>query len=255
MHLAYLSRELSKPLSSDRRSLLKLGMGGAMVGAMSGLGACATSSPVSLGGSSASNDGKGFKGSGKMDIRSGEDWIDTFFTGGASEIIHYYADDFVFEDITLNQAITDKDSLYRAFLPFEDKGPDSPAGVHQFDVIRYDGGPANKAFTQFQDKAPEGYSQADWDHWTKDAKLGRNYDYEEWGVMNWIWKAKHNMDFLGMPAKGKTTHCRGVTFHNYVNRKIVREFTYWEFRMVANQLGVAEPQLRFWEEGFEMPKG
>lgn len=195
----------------------------------------------------------GFEGEGPMDINTAQDWIDTFFTGGAHEIIHYYADKFVFEDITLFQAITDKADLYRAFLPFIDAGPDSPAGVHRFDVIRYDGGPAREAKTAFRSKAPAGYVQAEWDDLTKDAKLGLDHAYDEWGVINWIWKAKHNTDFLGMPAAGKTTHCRGATFHSYKDRKIVREFTYWEFRSVAIQLGVAEPQIRFWEAGFTPP--
>jgi hypothetical protein len=61
---------------------------------------------------------KGFKGKGRMGMSTGEDWIDTFFNEGAAGIIHYYADDFVFEDITLFQTITDKEELYNAFLPF-----------------------------------------------------------------------------------------------------------------------------------------
>lgn len=56
--------------------------------------------------------------------------------------VDYYADEFVFEDVTFFQTIDNKDDLYRAFLPFNDGKPDSPAGVHQFDVIRYDGGRA-----------------------------------------------------------------------------------------------------------------
>jgi steroid delta-isomerase-like uncharacterized protein len=64
--------------------------------------------------------------------------------------------------------------------------------------------------------------------------------------MNWVWKATHNMYFLGLPAKGKTTHTRGITFHCYKNRKIVREFTYWNFRGVAIQLGAFPPPDQFW---------
>lgn len=64
--------------------------------------------------------------------------------------------------------------------------------------------------------------------------------------MNWLWQAKHNMDFLELPATGKTTHARGITFHAYKDRKIVREFTYWNFRSVAIQLGVLKPQQKFW---------
>ncbi len=49
-----------------------------------------------------------------------------------------------------------------------------------------------------------------------------------------------------------------MTFHAYKNRRVVREFTYWNFRDVAIQLGGAEPQVKFWlapppEEG-EAPR-
>jgi len=189
---------------------------------------------------------RGFEGEGPMNLGTGEDWIDTFFTGGANAIIHYYADEFVFEDVTLFQTIDNKDDLYRAFLPFNDEGPDSPAGVHQFDVIRYDGGHAGEHRGLKRPRAPENYTPALWHTWSTAALQGADYDYDEWGVMNWVWKAKHNMEFLGMPAKGKSTHTRGITFHAYKNRRIVREFTYWNFRDVAIQLGSAEPQEKFW---------
>jgi steroid delta-isomerase-like uncharacterized protein len=185
----------------------------------------------------------GFNGSGRMGMSSGEDWIDTFYTGGAEAIIHYYADDFVFEDITLFQTIQDKDELYRAFLPF---GKGSPAGEHQFDVLRYDGGLAGDRTAQLRTENPGGYSDADWQHWTKDTFLGADHSYDEWCVMQWVWRGKHNVDFLGLPAIGKTTTTRGMTFHCYKVRKIVRESTYWNFRDVAIQLGVVEPPYKFW---------
>ncbi len=181
-----------------------------------------------------------------MDMSTGEDWIDTFFTGGAEAIIHYYADEFVFEDVTLFQTITTKDDLYRAFLPFANEGPDAPAGVHQFDVIRYDGGLAGDRRGVTRGAMPENYTAESWDVWSRDALAGASYEYDEWAVMNWIWKAKHNNDFLELPAKGKTTHTRGITFHLYRERKVVREFTHWNFRDVAIQLGVFKPQEKFW---------
>jgi steroid delta-isomerase-like uncharacterized protein len=234
MHLGYLNDQGIQQQLTGRRTLLK-GLGASLLLAGSG-GALA-----------AAGAGKGFRGEGRMGMSTGEDWIDTFFTGGAKEIIHYYADDFVFEDITLFQTITDKESLYRAFLPFNDEGPDSPAGVHQFDVIRYDGGLASDRRALIRPQMPEGYAADEWALWSGDTKLGEDYDYDEWAVMNWVWRARHNNDFLGLPAKGKTTHTRGITFHCYRNRKVVREFTFWNFRHVAIQLGALPPQERFWE--------
>jgi steroid delta-isomerase-like uncharacterized protein len=239
MHLGYLFDESARLLSQKRRELIKYaGMAALMAGA----------SPL-LGGEQR----RGFKGSGRMGMSTGEDWIDTFFTGGADEIIHYYADDFVFEDVTLFQTIDNKDDLYRAFVPFNDAGPDSPAGVHKFDIIRYDGGKAGDRKAIIRPQMPEGYSIDEWQEWSVDTKKGSDLDYDEWAVMNWVWRAKHNNDFLGLPAKGKTTHTRGITFHCYKDRKIVREFTYWNFRHVAIQLGVLEPQQKFWLKASQPP--
>lgn len=232
MHLAYhVQQQLDQGTLPRRRFLRTLGMSALAVGMIPTIGAAA-----------------GFKGKGKMNMSSGEDWIDTFFTGGADAIIHYYADEFVFEDITLFQTITTKEELHAAFVPFNNAGPDSPAGVHQFDIVRYDGGKAGAHKGVLRKEKPEGYTDEEWEKLSHDTKLGLDFDYEEFAVMNWLWKAKHNQDFLGLPAKGKTTVTRGITFHAYKNRKVVREFTYWNFRSVAIQLGVLEPQNMFWKK-------
>ena len=234
MHLGYLDHTRKYVESPERRQFLsKAGSAALAIG-------IAGSAPA------LAQDGNGFKGVGRMDMATGEDWIDTFFTGGADAIIHFYADDFVFEDITLFQTIDNKEDLYRAFLPFADEGPDSPAGVHQFDVIRYDGGLAGDRRSIVRDAPPDNYTAELWQIWSGDTLAGIDHDYDEWGVMNWVWKAKHNMDFLELPAKGKTTHTRGITFHMYKERKVVREFTYWNFRDVAIQLGAFKPQEKFW---------
>lgn len=233
MHLGYLEAMRDADLAPLRRSFLKRA-GAALVTASVAAVAQAADPPA------------GFKGTGRMNLSTGEEWIDTFFTGGAKAIIDYYADEFVFEDVTLFQTINNKDDLYRAFLPFADAGPDAPAGVHQFDIIRYDGGLAGDQRGVSRSGIPENYSPELWANLSGDTLAGVDIDYDEWAVMNWIWKAKHNMDFLDLPAKGKTTHARGITFHCYKDRKIVREFTYWSFRSVAVQLGVLKPQEKFW---------
>ncbi|MDF1693945.1 MAG: twin-arginine translocation signal domain-containing protein [Zhongshania sp.] len=241
MHLGYLNcaDELDKLDANNRRSFLKKTGAALLVAGASP--AMAFTAPKS-----AKGNGGGFDSKGRMGMSTGEDWIDTFFNGGAKEIIHYYADDFVFEDITFFQTIETKEELYRAFLPFDNNGPDSPLGVHQFDIIRYDGGPAGDRTALLRQGVPEGYSESEWKMWSAAASTGADHDYDEWAVMNWVWKASHNMDFLGLPAKGKTTHTRGITFHCYKNRKIVREFTYWNFRDVAIQLGAFPEPNKFW---------
>ena len=241
MHLGYFEAMKDVELAPERRNFLR--KAGAAVLAAGGAGLAQAAEPVA----------RGFKGAGRMDMSTGEDWIDTFFNGGADAIIHYYADEFVFEDVTLFQTIDTKEDLYRAFLPFNNAGPDSPAGVHQFDVIRYDGGPAGDRRGVARKAAPENYTPELWALWSGDSLKGATYDYDEWAVMNWVWKATHNMDFLGLPAKGKVTHCRGITFHAYRNRKIVREFTHWNFRDVGVQLGAFQPQAKFWLKDFKAP--
>src|SRR3546814_3525143 len=37
------------------------------------------------------------------------------------------------------QTITTKEDLYKAFVVFNNSGPDSPFGVHKFEVLSYDG--------------------------------------------------------------------------------------------------------------------
>lgn len=232
MHLGYLQSMKCSEANPDRRRFLTRAGAAAIAGSLcSGADAAAA---------------RGFSGSGQMNMSTGEEWIDTFFTGGAEAIIHYYADDFVFEDVTLFQTIDNKDDLYRAFVPFGDAGPDSPAGVHQFDIIRYDGGMAGDHRGVARAGIPAGYTAALWQTVSGDTLAGHDHDYDEWAVMNWVWKATHNMDFLELPAKGKTTHTRGMTFHTYKDRKVVREFTYWNFRDVAIQLGAFKPQEKFW---------
>ncbi|WP_373081298.1 twin-arginine translocation signal domain-containing protein [Zhongshania sp.] len=235
MHLGFLNSEVDEisnaKKTSSRRNFIKT------AGAMISVAGLAPSAAF------AGNKKQGFNGTGRMGMSTGEDWIDTFYTGGAEAIVHYYADDFVFEDITLFQTIQDKDELYRAFLPF---GKGSPAGEHQFDVLRYDGGMAGDRTAQLRMENPGGYSDADWHHWSKDTFLGADHSYDEWCVMQWIWRGKHNVDFLGLPAIGKTTTTRGITFHCYQNRKIVRESTFWNYRDVAIQLGAAPAPNKFW---------
>lgn len=233
MHLGYLDAMRATDIDPARRAFLRRG-GTALLTAASA-GALANETAV-----------RGFKGEGRMNLATGEDWIDTFFNGGAEAIVHFYADEFVFEDVTLFQTIDNKEDLYRAFLPFNNAGPDSPAGVHQFDVIRYDGGAAGEHRGVQRSSPPDHYTPALWALWSGDTLAGATLDYDEWAVMNWVWKATHNMDFLGMPAKGKTTHCRGITFHCYKNRRIVREFTHWNFRDVGVQLGAMPAQEKFW---------
>lgn len=177
-------------------------------------------------------------GPGKRSLAAGEKWINAFFREGSKAVADYYADDFVFEDIILVQMIDKKDDLIKAFEPFDNNGPNSPLGVHRFDIIRYNGGRRGNQVDESRKQVPSGYDSAVWETQTKDALAGVALDYDEWAIMHWLWTVQHNADFLGMPAKGKTTSTRGVTHHLYRDGKIVQEYSYWNYRDVAIQLGV-----------------
>src|SRR3546814_20506349 len=102
-------------------------------------------------------------------------------------------------------------------------------------VIRYDGGKAWPGRGQLREGKPSEYTDAEYAREAAPILLGGDYEYEEWGMMQWIWKAVHKADFLGMPAAGKSTVTRGTTFHLYRDRKIVRDSKMWDCRHVAVQ--------------------
>jgi steroid delta-isomerase-like uncharacterized protein len=136
-------------------------------------------------------------------------WITTFATN-ADAVVDLYADVFLFEDLLLGQRISDKEELRRAFKVFENTDPPGPAGTNVFDVLRYTG----------------------------DAQQG---------VIEWEWHGRHVGEFLGVPAAGKETVVRGMTFHTYENGKIVREATFWDAATALRQLGALKPAVEFWQ--------
>src|SRR3546814_2848432 len=109
--------------------------------------------------------------------------------------------------IEFMQTITTKEELYKAFVVFNNSGPESPFGVHKFEVLTYDGGPAGASRgVKRQGAIPEewqGEYQQDYRRFADNINLGADLDYDEWGYMQWIWKATHNEDFFGIPAAGK----------------------------------------------------
>ena len=70
---------------------------------------------------------------------TGNEWLTGFFKNGAQSVVDMYADEFVWEDIEFELTITDKAELFNFFSVFDDAGPDSPHGVHEFELISYDG--------------------------------------------------------------------------------------------------------------------
>jgi len=189
----------------------------------------------------------------KKDFQAAQDWVTAFFEKGAEEVLGYYADNFVWEDIEFMQTITTKEELYKAFLVFNNSGPDSPFGVHKFEVLTYDGGPAGdskgvKRKTGLP-KEWQGELEADYNRFANNIMIGADYDYDEWGYMQWVWKATHNSPFFGIKeAVGKTTVTRGSTTQMYKNGKIVRCRSQWNFREFAMQLGIIPAPDEAWRK-------
>ena len=58
------------------------------------------------------------------------------------------------------------------------------------------------------------------------------------GAIEWTWTARHNADFLNVPARGKETSVRGVSVIRFEGGKIVDQRDYWDARTLVQQLGV-----------------
>jgi steroid delta-isomerase-like uncharacterized protein len=219
-------RDTAASAIQSRRGLLKnMGAGLLAAAALPGVAqAAAATAPVAR---------RGFA--------DAQNWVTAFFEKGAEEVLGYYADEFVWEDIEFMQTITTKEELYKAFVVFNNSGPESPFGVHRFEVLRYDGGVAGASKAVQRPAAaavPPTWTDAEFRHYEQQILLGSDLDYDEWGYLQWVWKAQHNSDFFGIDAKGKSTTTRGVTFQCYKQGKIVRCQTFWNFRDFAMQLGV-----------------
>jgi steroid delta-isomerase-like uncharacterized protein len=233
MHILYAHQVRDEHLSPDKRAILQ---------SLRTQGVCSASS----------GDAEAAAGLRPKDFGSAQDWVTAFFDKGAEEVLGYYADDFVWEDIEFAQTITTKEDLYKAFVVFNNSGPDSPFGVHKFEVLSYDGArtPRAHAQTRAGGVPPEwtGEYARDYRRFADNILLGSDFIYDEWGYMQWVWKATHNEDFMGMAAKGKTTVTRGTTTQFYRDGKIIRCRTHWNFREFAMQLGLIPPPDEAWRD-------
>jgi steroid delta-isomerase-like uncharacterized protein len=52
-----------------------------------------------------------------------------------------------------------------------------------------------------------------------------------------MWRAKHGMDLMGAPAKGKETNVRGVSVFLFEKGKIAEERDYWDAATLLKQIG------------------
>jgi steroid delta-isomerase-like uncharacterized protein len=134
-----------------------------------------------------------------MNHRFAVQWLKAF-RESADLVCELYADDFLFEDLMLDQSITDKEELRRVFAPYANKDLDNGVGVHLFRI---------------------------------DEVVGD----EDSALIRWSWKAIGAAAFLGVPTGGKVVGTSGHTFHVYENGRIKRESTYWDATSILRDLG------------------
>src|SRR3546814_10868871 len=115
------------------------------------------------------------------------------------EVLGYYADDFVWEDIEFMQTITTKEDLYKAFVVFNNSGPDSPFGVHKFEVLSYDGDRCPRQHAQTRKgPTPGEFPEQVYRRYADNIFLGADFDYDEWGYMQWIRSEEHTSELQSL---------------------------------------------------------
>jgi steroid delta-isomerase-like uncharacterized protein len=60
---------------------------------------------------------------------------------------------------------------------------------------------------------------------------------EKSGAIEWTWYADHVDDILGVPANGKKSEVRGISYVRLENGRIVEERDYWDCATLLRQLG------------------
>jgi steroid delta-isomerase-like uncharacterized protein len=92
-------------------------------------------------------------------------WLKAF-RESAEKVCALYADDFLFEDLILEQSITDKEDLRRVFAPYANADRDNGIGINAFRIDEYIG----------------------------DSRSG---------IIRWTWEPDGPTAFLGVPTGGE----------------------------------------------------
>lgn len=135
-----------------------------------------------------------------MNYRFANMWLKAF-RDSPETVCNLYADDCLFEDLMLDQSITNKDDLHRVFAPYANADHTNGVGVHNFAIHEYVGN-------------------------------------RKQGLIRWYWSALDCAIFLGLPTDGSTVATSGQTYHIYNdNGQIQRETTFWDAAFVLRALG------------------
>jgi steroid delta-isomerase-like uncharacterized protein len=132
-------------------------------------------------------------------------WLKAFRHSPAA-ICALYDDDFLFEDVMLDQhGITSKADLHRLFAPYANSDPTNGIGIHNFRIRSYIG-----------------------DHRA--------------GLIRWEWSPEHARVFLGLDVADKPFSTQGHTWHEYNERGLItRESSWWDSAAILRQVGPVSP--------------
>ena len=131
-------------------------------------------------------------------------WLKAF-RESPEKVVALYNDDFVFEDVMLDQHnINNKPDLTRLFSLYANKDPDNGFGIHNFRIRSYIG-----------DKRS--------------------------GLIRWEWSPESAAMFLGLDVKNKPFITQGHTFHQYNEAGLItRESSWWDSAAIMRQTGTAD---------------
>ena len=132
-------------------------------------------------------------------------WLKAF-RHSPEAICALYDDDFLFEDVMLDQhGITSKADLSRLFAPYANTDPANGVGIHNFRIKSYIG----------------------------DRRAG---------LIRWEWSPEHAGVFLGLDVAGKPFGTQGHTWHEYNEQGLItRESSWWDTAAVLRQVGPVSP--------------
>lgn len=132
-------------------------------------------------------------------------WLKAF-RHSPEAICALYDDDFLFEDVMLDQHdITSKADLHRLFVPYANSDPTNGVGIHNFRIRSYIG----------------------------DRRAG---------LIRWEWSPEHAGIFLGLDVTGKPFSTQGHTWHEYNELGLItRESSWWDSAAVLRQVGPVNP--------------
>lgn len=132
-------------------------------------------------------------------------WLKAF-RHSPEAICALYDDDFLFEDVMLDQhGIKAKADLHRLFGPYANNDPTNGIGIHNFRIRSY---------------------------------IGDRHA----GLIRWEWSPEHAGVFLGLDVAGKPFSTHGHTWHEYNERGLItRESSWWDSAAILRQVGPVSP--------------